>query len=184
VPFYEELARASAGWGDIEVFFSDERCVPPDDDRSNFAMTSRLLLERVDPHAVHRMRGEIDPREAAASYHDVIAPAAEAGIDLVLLGMGGDCHIAALFPGSPALAERERLCVVVDRPEGRRGLTLTPPALLSAQRVLLLVSGEAKADAVRRAVRRGEAPDACPARLLGDHPDTTFLLDEGAATLI
>jgi 6-phosphogluconolactonase len=178
---YGHLARASAGWGDIDVFFSDERCVPPDHDKSNFAMASALLLERVGARRVHRMRGEDDPEAAAASYHEEIAPAVDTGLDLALLGLGRDCHIAALFPGSTALHENVRLCAAVARPDGMRGLTLTPPALLSAQRLILAVAGPSKADAVRRAVTGDEGADACPARLLTQHPDATFLLDDAAA---
>ena len=178
---YEPLAAADAGWGSLDVYFSDERCVPPGADASNFAMARRLLLDRVAPRRVHRMEGERDPADAAAAYHDVVASTAAGGFDLVLLGMGGDCHIAALFPGSPAVDEVSELCVAVDRPDGLKGLTLTPPALQRGREILVLVSGAAKGEAVRRAVGGDEPPRACPARLLADHPNVTFVLDEAAA---
>ena len=167
-----------------DVFFSDERCVPPDHDSSNFAMATRTLSTAVEGGRVHRMRGEDVPEEAAHAYSEEVRRAAPDGFDLVLLGMGGDCHIAALFPGSPALVEGEVLCAAVDRPDGLKGLTLTPSALLSAKRILLVVSGEAKAEAVARAVRGDEPVHECPARLLADHPDATFVLDESAARLL
>lgn len=181
---YRPLAEAGAGWSGCEVFFSDERCVPPDDDESNYGMATRLLLDFVRPKKVHRMRGEDDPQRAASAYSNEIADEARRGFDLVLLGMGADCHVAALFPGSPALDEHEMFSAAVDRPDGMTGITLTPPSLLNAKKILLIVSGSAKADAVKRAVTGSEAPGNCPARLLADHPDATFLLDEPAAGLL
>jgi 6-phosphogluconolactonase len=179
-PVYAALATSDAGWGSLDVYFSDERCVPPDDGASNYGMVKRVLLDAVGGPAAHRMRGEIDPQDAARHYDSEVRGAARAGFDLVLLGMGADCHIAGMFPGSPALEEPYRLCVAVRRPDGVEGLTLTPPALAAAKRILLLAAGGAKAEAVRRAVRGTEAPEACPARVLSRHRDVTFLLDESA----
>lgn len=181
---YPILARVAPDWSRLDVYFSDERCVPPDDDRSNFAMARVLLLDEVGPRAVHRMRGEDPPEEAAALYGLQIEPVvADAGFGLVLLGMGADAHVGAMFPGSRAL-EATRPCAAVDRPDGLRGLTLTPPALMSGNEVLLVVTGGAKAEAVRRAVRGDEDVATCPARLLAGHPNATFLLDEPAASLL
>ncbi len=178
---YPELAEASGDWSGIEVLFSDERCVPPSDDASNFGMAKRLLLDRLRPTNVHRMRGENPPEAAAAAYDRDITVIVDRGIDLMLLGLGDDCHICALFPGSPGLDERTRLCIAVDRPDGMRGLTLTPPAIRSARKTLVLVAGEGKAEAVERALRGNEPPEACPARLLADLPEVTFVVDEAAA---
>lgn len=179
---YPELASSSTDeWGRLEVFFSDERCVPPDDPASNFGMAARLLLQPSGAASVHRMRGEDLPEDAAAAYHEEVSPvASEGGFNLLLLGMGSDCHIAALFPGSQALGA-EQLCATVDRPDGMTGLTLTPGALATAKKVLLLVTGAGKADAMARAVTGEEPPHDCPARLLADHPDATFVLDRPAA---
>lgn len=160
------------------VFFSDERCVPPDHESSNYAMAVvRLSLEGVDGLAVHRMRGEDEPEQAAAEYHDAIAPFAAPGVDLALLGLGADCHVAALFPGSPALESSEQLCVVVDRPDGLRGLTLTPPALTTAKKVFVIVSGKNKREAVGRLLGGDETRNDCPARLLAELPDVVLLGD-------
>jgi 6-phosphogluconolactonase len=182
-PVYGALAATDAGWGSIEVFFSDERCVPPEHEASNFGMANGTLLERVKPASVHRMKGEIDPEEAARSYGAEVENL-KAPFDLVLLGMGADCHIAAMFPGGVAVDVVSDLCVAVQRPDGLAGLTLTPPAVVSARKVLLLVAGESKAAAVRRAVAGRQPARECPVRLLADHPDATFLLDDAAASLL
>ena len=178
---YERLARKEVAWQGVEVLFSDERCVPPNDPASNYGMVDRLLFATSVPKTVHRMRGEDDPAQAAAAYSDEIVPVVEAGIDLVYLGMGADCHVGAMFPGSLALDETSELCRAVDRPDGMQGLTLTPPAILSGRKVVLVVSGSGKAAAVARVVNGSETPAQCPARLLAQHPDVTFLLDEPAA---
>ena len=160
------------------VFFSDERCVPPEHESSNYAMAAaRLSLEGVDGLAVHRMRGEDEPEQAAAEYHDAIAPFAAPGVDVALLGLGADCHVAALFPGSPALEAPERLCAVVDRPDGLRGLTLTPPALTTAKKLFVIVSGRNKREAVGRLLNGDETRNDCPARLLTELPDVVLLGD-------
>ena len=178
VPFHE-TGMTLAG---KDVFFSDERCVPPDDDASNHKMALRTLGAALEGATVHRMRGEDDPQSAAATYSDEVGAAAPDGFDLLLAGMGADCHVCGMFPGSPALDERNALAAAVDRPDGMKGLTLTPPPVVAATRVLLLVSGEGKAEAVARVVNGGEPVNECPARLLADHPDVTFLLDEAAAS--
>jgi 6-phosphogluconolactonase len=167
-------------WARLVVLFSDERCVPPHEEASNYRMAHTLLPE-VESAQVRRMRGEDDPDIAASEYHSAIEEDVRSGLDLLLLGMGADCHIGAMFPGSPALDEDHDLCRAVERPDGLKGLTLTPPAMLSAKKILLLVTGEGKAEAVRRAIESDQAPADCPARLLADHPDATFLLDAPAA---
>ncbi len=128
------------------------------------------------------MRGEDPPDEAAHAYHEEISYHVERGFDLVLLGMGADAHVGAMAPGSPTISERERLCAPVARPDGLGGLTMTPPALLSSTRVRLLVNGEAKAATVKRVIEGDERIEACPARMLADHHDAIFLLDEAAAS--
>ena len=179
---YKVLVHEGTDWSGVHVLFSDERAVPPDHEASNYRMAEETLLSSVRARAVHRMRGEDDPAVAARAYASEIEPLVAEGIELAVLGMGDDCHICALFPGSPALSETE-LCAAVDRPDGMKGITLTAPALRASKKVLVIVTGESKADAVRRAVNGDEDPSTCPARLLADLP-TTFLLDEPAASLL
>lgn len=177
---YPELARAAIDWSLLQIFFTDERCVHPEDDASNYGMVRRLLLGPAGARNVQRIRGEDRPQQAAADYARAIGPAVERGFDLLVLGMGDDNHIAALFPGSPALRET-RLCADVERPDGMMGVTLTPPALISAAKILVLVTGSSKADAVARAAGGIGDVNRRPVRLLDDHPDVTLVLDEAAA---
>jgi 6-phosphogluconolactonase len=178
---YEHAAATTADWGKASVWWGDERCVPPDDERSNFGLAKRTLLDRLERQpAVHRIHGELEPAAAAAAYEQELAGV---DIELLLLGLGPDAHVASLFPGSPQLAERDRR--VTFGPAGLEPfverITLTLPALLSAQKILFLVSGADKADAVARAFRSEIAPDV-PASLLrtGDAPIDVFL-DAAAA---
>jgi 6-phosphogluconolactonase len=180
---YPQLQGLKDDWSAVRIAFSDERCVPPDHAASNYGMAKRLLLDGAEPGEVVRMRGELAPPMGAATYHDAVHPLVEAGFDLLLLGMGADAHIGAMFPGSPAL-KSQRLCESVDRPDGMKGLTLTPPAMLSARKILLLVTGDKKAPTVARALQSDEPPASCPVRLLAEHPDVTFLLDEAAASAL
>lgn len=179
---YYPLAETGMEWTDKAIFFSDERCVPPDDHASNYKMARRTLLDAVGATQIHRMQGEDPPDEAAAAYSAEIEAAAPDGFDLLLLGMGADRHIGAMFPGSPALEVRNSLCTAVDRPDGMKGLTLTPPAMIPAHKILLLVSGAGKAEAVARVINSDDPVSESPARLLAEHPDVTFLLDESAAS--
>ena len=176
---YPELARAGGDWSGADVFFSDERCVPPDHPDSNYGMARRTLLDRITPRTVHRMEGELDPQEAAAIYDELVVDP----FGLVVLGLGEDAHVAGLFPGSPGLLEAAS-CVAVDRPDGLQGLSLTPPALLSGEFVIFVVSGYEKAEAVRRAIADDEDVMECPVALFRDHGSVTFLLDEPAATAL
>lgn len=181
---YVELAKATVPWSRLEVLFSDERCVPPGDPASNFTMAKRLLFQGSTPKTIHRMKGEDPPDHAATQYDSEIREVVTAGLDVVLLGMGADAHVCAMFPGSRALDERTKLCLSVDRPDGMTGLTLTPPAILEGHKILVIVTGEAKAATVKRVIEGTESVASAPARMLADHPDVTFLLDEGAASAL
>ena len=179
---YQRITGVFEGASESLVFFSDERCVPPDHPASNYGLAKRVLLPARGGPRVERIRGEEDPSREAARYHGLIAPALSEGLDLALLGLGADCHIAGLWPRSPALEAGDTLCAAVDRPDGMKGLTLTPAPLKATRRILLLVSGSEKADAVARAVAGGESPGTCPARLLAEHPAAVMLLDRAAAS--
>jgi 6-phosphogluconolactonase len=174
-------------WDRTRVFFGDERHVPPTHPDSNFRMASEALLAHVPiPVAsVHRMRGELpDAGEAAAAYErELRAVLGEAPVlDLVLLGLGEDGHTASLFPGSPALDERERWVAApwVER-LGAWRITLTLPVLERAREVVFLVAGAAKAAPLRRALRREGAEPVPAARVRPREGRLLWLADRAAA---
>jgi 6-phosphogluconolactonase len=174
---YQLAAGLQSDWSRAELWWGDERCVPPDDELSNFRLAREALLDRLGatPRAVHRILGELDPHEAARRYGEKLRGVT---LDLVLLGLGADGHTASLFPHHEALDEEQRLAVAVERPDVAR-VTLTPPPLRAAQHVVFLVTGDEKAGAVRRAFR--EPPDsATPASLIRGLR-TTAILDGNAA---
>ena len=181
---YELAAFAEPDWARTELWWGDERCVPPADERSNYGLARRTLLDRLErPPRAHRIRGELPPAVAAEEYDAAISGVA---LDLLLLGLGPDGHVASLFPGSPQLAERS--CLVTHGPAGLEPfvdrVTLTMPALLSARQIVVLASGAGKADAVRRAFG-GEISDRVPGSLLRTgESQLDVYLDPAAAALL
>ncbi len=165
-PLYQELAaRAGIDWRRVEVFFSDERAVPPDHPDSNFGMVYSALLSRVPIPAgqVHRMEAERPDRDTAAREYERALPQR---LDVLLLGMGTDGHTASLFPGSAALDERDRLVVPVTGPTPpAERLTITPPVIEAALRIAVMAVGENKAAKVALALQAPVEPKAVPARL-------------------
>jgi len=165
-----EMLRTSAlaaalPWSAISWYFGDERAVPPDHPDSNYrAARETLFAERPGLlERVHRMPADADDLEAAARAYAAALPDP---LDLVLLGIGEDGHTASLFPGLPALSEREARVVVVTGPKPPNPrLSLTPPVIEQAREVLVLASGAGKADAVARALEGPLDPGAVPAQL-------------------
>ena len=155
---YERLAGIDYPWAETEVFFGDERCVPPDHPDSNFRMANEALLSNVDAR-VHRMPGETcDAAAYERELESVFGPAIPR-FDLVLLGLGEDGHTASLFPGDPALDANDRRVVRVERPDHAR-LTLTLPVLSAANIALFLVSGASKREALAQLLADGDIPAA------------------------
>jgi len=178
---YQRASFTEPNWGRASVWFGDERCVPPDDERSNYGLARRTLFDRLARlPEVHRIRGELPPAEAADAYE---AELGQTALDLVLLGLGPDCHVASLFPGTPQLAVLDRR--VTSGPPGLDPrvdrITLTLPALTAAGSIVVLVTGASKAAAVERAFRAEPGEDA-PASLLRAGPAPVALyLDPAAA---
>lgn len=191
---YEQLAAAlktaGRGLGDATIWFGDERCVPPDDELSNFGLAQRTLLDplgEADSDAVKRIEGELGSEQAAQRYEQELRQAGAPPFDLLLLGLGPDGHIASLFPDQESLSERSRLVVGV--PEA--GLepfvprvSLTLPAIADSEQIVFLVSGEAKADAVAAAFGAHAKPDPhVPASMLPPlAAEIKVLLDPAAAS--
>jgi 6-phosphogluconolactonase len=181
-PAYERAAARAPDWSAVTLWWADERCVPPADQRSNYRLVRETLLDGLSrPPSVHRVHGERPPEEAAAAYDEEISGVQ---LDLALLGIGPDGHTASLFPGSPALAETERAAVAAEpglEPLVPR-VTLTIPALSAARLVLFLVVGEEKAEAAARAFG-GEPDPATPASLVRSAEGRTVaVLDAAAAS--
>lgn len=176
---YEVAARAQPLWRNVHVWFGDDRAVPPSDKRSNYLLVRERLVDALgSPPEVHRIRGEKGADEAAALYHAELE-----GVtwDLALNGIGPDGHTASLFPASPGLAETERRALAAEpgfEPYVAR-VTATPPVFAAAAVLIYLVSGEDKADAVRRAFAEEPSPET-PSSLIRGR-ETIALLDPAAA---
>jgi 6-phosphogluconolactonase len=181
---YEQAAKLERDWSRVELWWGDERCVPPDDDRSNYKLAEDSLLARVvqQPRAVHRIEGELGKDAAAAAYERELG---DTQLDLLLLGIGPDGHVASLFPNAPTLRQRRSVLPAepgfepfVDR------VTLSLPTLRGAREILFLLAGSEKADAARRAFVE-EPGDDTPASLVRARSGrTTAVLDRAAAAAI
>jgi 6-phosphogluconolactonase len=194
---YELLAtrfHLSVDWKEVQFFWGDERCVPPDDEASNYGMADRTMLGKLNlrPEQVHRIRGEEAPDLAARAYAAELSAFFNLGgggfprFNLILLGMGDNAHIASLFPHHPALHEQQRLAVAVevDAPQRHR-VSLTAPVINNAARVMFLVSGKQKAQAVKDVLREPYDPDQFPAQVVKPTDgELIWLLDKDAASLL
>jgi len=174
------LRRDDLDWAALEIFWGDERSVPPEDPQSNYRMARETLLSLVPIPAanVHRWPAELAPENAANAYEEELdRRLGNDGLDLVFLGIGDDGHTASLFPGTAALEVRDRRAAANFVPAfDRWRLTLTYVALEAARAVLFLVEGQAKAPVVRR-LKDGEDLPASRVR----SPETIWLLDRAAA---
>ena len=113
---YERAAQLRQEWSGVDFWFTDDRCVPPDHEHSNFGMADRALLSRAEGATVHRMRGELGPEEGAVAYENELDQFGPEELDLMLVGVGPDAHICSLFPGQATLAEHDRRVVGVEIP--------------------------------------------------------------------
>jgi 6-phosphogluconolactonase len=195
---YELLAtrfHLSVDWKEVQLFWGDERCVPPDDPASNFGMANRTMLSKLAlrPEQVHRMRGEDEPAQAAHEYERELRaffrleqPDDFPSFNLLLLGLGENAHVASLFPGHPALHEKTRLAVAVEvEAVPRRRISLTFPVINHAERVMFLVSGANKAAAVRQILQGPPDPDQYPGQYVKpDRGEVVWLLDQAAASAL
>jgi 6-phosphogluconolactonase len=178
---YELAAEREPDWSTASVWWGDERCVPPEDERSNYRLARETLLNRLEaiPREVQRINGELGAEEAAREYDELLRGVS---LELVLLGIGPDGHTASLFPNQPTLDERERRAIpaeaklepFVDR------VTLTLPVLCAAPAVMFIVTGDEKAEAVERAFAR-PADRSAPASLVRSTAGHTRVVVDAAA---
>ncbi len=187
---YARLASAPLAWSGVEVFWGDERPVPPDHPDSNYRMAHEALLARVPiaPAHIHRMQGEAADLERAAADYAVtladafgIAPDGEPpSFDLVLLGMGAEGHTASLFPESPALRAQAWVAPPFVPALGMRRLTLTPRVINRAAQVVFAVAGVNKASALRAVLRGPLQPERFPAQAVAPSSGALEWLVEAA----
>ena len=174
----------------VTFWFGDERCVGPDDDRSNYRMVKETLLDKLDATTglptVHRIEGELGPLAGADAYEHVLQDAGPPHFELLLIGIGPDGHTLSLFPDQPTVSERSRLVVGVEHaglePFVPR-VSLSFPGLALARKVVVLAAGASKADAVAAAFGPDSKPDPhVPSSILAQFaPEITVLLDTDAA---
>jgi 6-phosphogluconolactonase len=181
-------------WARVYLLWGDERCVPPDHAESNYRLVRELLIDRVPIPAanVFRMRGEMDPEEAAERYEALLRGrfAADGGgrpdLDFILLGLGEDGHTASLFPGTAAVRETSRWVVGhwVDERKGWR-ITLTPPAINAARLVVFIAAGPGKAAVLKDVLQGPYMPEQLPAQAVRPAPGVLlWMLDREAAKLL
>ena len=184
---YELAAMLEPDWSRVELWWGDERCVPPDDERSNYGVAKAALLDRLEgaPAAVHRIKGELGRDEGSAEYRLELTDVGT--FDLVLLGLGPDGHIASLFPKFPSLDVRGRDVVgseagfepFVDR------ISMTLSRIRNTHELLFLVTGEDKAEAASRALA-GDPSPGTPGSLAraAEEGTTRAILDRAAAAML
>lgn len=191
-----EPYRGRIDWANVEVYFGDERTVPPDHLDSNYRMAREAMLSKVPipDDNVYRMRGEIDPDEAAKEYGLMLkekfssstsrqAGNGETGPDLVLLGMGDDGHTASLFPGTLALRETNHRAFANPVPQlNTTRLTMTAPLLNRGREVILTVTGANKAKRLAEVLEGPRDPERLPVQLIApENGKLTWLIDTAAA---
>lgn len=185
-----EPYRSQIDWAKVEIFWSDERCVPPDDAESNYHLAQEVMLSKLPLSAsqIHRMPADAADRDSAAEKYTQemqrVFGETLPHFDLLQLGMGPEGHTASLFPHQPSLHEQQRLImpVTVPKPPPPR-LTFTPPLLNAARHILFLVTGGEKADAIQAVLEGNHQPDKYPAQIVQPtQGEVTWMLDTAAAT--
>ena len=186
---FERLAspayRDALDWSKVFVLFGDERCVAMDHPDSNYRMARETLLTPlgIDPSQVFRVETERGPEGAALVYADTLKRVVPVrGLDLVMLGLGPDGHIASLFPGTPALLEDAATVVpvFVEKFSSWR-ISITFPVLAHARRIMLLTAGDEKAAIVAEILDKGSAHERYPVEMVRSSEQIDFFMDQAAA---
>jgi len=173
--------RDQVDWNALGVYWGDERCVPPDDPDSNYGMAKQHLLDKVPAKRVYRMKGEIDPKQAAGEYEQLLP---SAPFDLALQGLGANSHTASLFPHTDVLKVTNRRVAAVWVAEVNMWrITVTIPELQRSRHILFLVTGEDKAEAVQTVIRGPLDIETYPAQVVREaQGSVSWFLDQGAAS--
>ncbi|MGH9593195.1 MAG: 6-phosphogluconolactonase [Bryobacteraceae bacterium] len=193
VPMFRFFARTPFPWDRVQLFWVDERCVPPDHPQSNFKLANDtwLVAAKFPPGNIHRVRTELPAREAARSYADEIdhwfrpQDGEMPRFDVIHLGMGADGHTASLFPGEPLIQDRRSLTATVNMPEtGQARVTLLPGVLEAARNTAMLVIGADKAKVLDAVLRGPHDAMKYPAQIALDSAKATWFADKAAASLL
>lgn len=189
----DQLATADLNWSRVHIFFVDERPVPPGDPQSNYTLCQTHLLQPagVADKNVHRIQGEQPPLEAAELYKREISAffglktGEKPRFDAIQCGVGPDCHTASLFPGEPAIDDMDGLVAALPVAKmGQTRITMLPAILLNARNLIVLVTGEDKAEAVGHAVCSPYNPQQFPAQLVVRAAQSELFLDTASAALV
>jgi 6-phosphogluconolactonase len=182
----------SVSWENVHIFWADERCVPPGDAESNYGMARAVLLDKIKipEYNVHRIKGEDDPVKEASRYAAVIKETAETRegspvLDIVLLGVGEDGHVASIFPGNEALFSSDVPCHVSRHPKkGQYRITLSGSVINNSRNIFFMVTGVNKAEIVR-GILVGENKKSVPATFVRPVEGTAiWYIDREAASLL
>jgi 6-phosphogluconolactonase len=186
--------RARMPWDKLELFWVDERCVPPDHPESNYRMTREALLDHVplQPGQIHRMEGELEPEAAAARYESELRNsfrlegAETPRFDLIALGMGDDGHTASLFPHTAAIHNMSHLVAANFVPQKDKWrITLTWPVINQASTLFFLIGGADKAQILNEVLTGPQDPERLPSQLIWPASGIlTLILDKAAAALL
>lgn len=193
--YWVKNCNKSIDWARIEFYWGDERCVPPDDEMSNFGMTKELLFDRIDAisnNQIHRIHGENEPSEEAVWYDSIInefVPQTDSipTFDILMLGMGDDGHTVSIFPDQISLWDNPTNCVVAKHPEtGMKRISLTGRVVNQAHNIVFLVTGAGKAEKVKQVIEeRSQYEHLYPAaRVKPTHGQLYWFLDREAAKLL
>lgn len=186
----KEPYRSAVNWRNINIFWSDERCVPPDSEESNFRMANEILFKPlgISSTKIHRLKGELDSKTAAADYEGFLRLIFNTSnnvpqFDLILLGMGSDGHTASLFPHTDVFHENGNLVTSPFVEQlGKFRLTLTPAMINRAENIIFLVAGADKSSALFEVLEGNNNPETFPAQIVNQASGNVFwFLDESAA---
>jgi len=191
---YQTLSKnykTKIDWNKVNLFWGDERCVPPESDQSNYGMTKKYLLNFIDipTKNIHYINGENDPEREAFRYSDEIKKIVSNKIkypkfDVVMLGLGEDGHTASIFPDQMEVIDSDKLCEVTLHPSTKqKRITLTGKIFNNAERVIFLVTGKSKATIVKKVLQ--ERKKIFPAEFIQpENGELDFFLDSDAASLL
>jgi 6-phosphogluconolactonase len=184
---------SSVSWSNVHFFWVDERCVPPDDPESNFGMTNKTLLSKIDipENNIHRINGEDDLWKEAERYSDEIEKFTVNRngfpfFNIILLGLGEDGHTASIFPGNEKLFQTDRICASAVHPStGQERITITGKVINNAANIIFIVTGKNKAGIVNNIVGQRDNKKQFPASFVKPSDGRVFwYLDEPAGSLI